>query len=151
MPTGPGPARRDCEGEATDPSVVAELASGAFGVRRAGSGLVGLFLGDQAADPLGEQGTVERLLERVVEAQAVRLVTRLVAGERDQDGGEVILAATEVLGDLASFDAAHRKVDGRHRSPWIAEMDGTAAEAHDEDPPTSEHLAIDVDVPTLDT
>src|SRR4051812_6353862 len=47
---------------------------------RVGSGLVGLLLGDQAADPLGEQGAVERLLEGVVEAEAVRLVAGLVAG-----------------------------------------------------------------------
>ena len=33
-----------------------------------GSGFVGLLLRDQAADPLGEQGAVERLLEGVVES-----------------------------------------------------------------------------------
>ena len=38
-----------------------------------GSGLVGLLLRDQAADPLGEQGAVERLLEGVVEARARRV------------------------------------------------------------------------------
>src|SRR6478752_4426049 len=112
MPTGPGPAPRRCAREATGPSVAASGADPGRGIRIGRrSGLVGLLLRDQAADPLGEQGAVERLLECVVEPQAVRLVPRLVAGERDQDGGDVVGALAEVLGDLPGLDAADGQVD----------------------------------------
>lgn len=46
--------------------------------------------------------------------------------------------------------AAHRKVDGRYLSPWIAEMDGTSAGEHEDDQPTGENLTVDIAVPTQD-
>src|SRR4051812_25217462 len=100
---GPGAyLARKGAGEATGPSGPCEGA----GYDLAGSGLVGLLLGDQATDPLGQQGAVEGLLEGVVEPQAVGLVAGLVARQGDEDRGDVILALAEVLGDLTGLDAA---------------------------------------------
>src|SRR5437762_12792804 len=83
----------------------------AAGGQRRSSGLVGLLLRDQAANPLGEQDAVERLLEGVVEAEAVDFLARLAAGQGHQDRLLVVLAAAEVLGDLAGLDPADVQVD----------------------------------------
>jgi sulfide:quinone oxidoreductase len=40
--------------------------------------------------------------------------------------------------------AAHRKVDGRYLSPWIADMDGVSLEDYDENQMTGEHVAVDI-------
>src|SRR4051794_39030062 len=55
-----------------------------------GSGLLGFLLGDQATNPFREQSAVERLLERVVEAQREGLLAGFVAGERQQNGALVV-------------------------------------------------------------
>ena len=52
---------------------------------RFASGFVGLLLRDQTADALGQERTVERLLERVVEPEREGLLARFVAGQGEQD------------------------------------------------------------------
>src|SRR5262245_52359622 len=79
--------------------------------RSGGSGFVGLLLRDQAAYPLGEQGSVERLLEGIIEAEGVELLARLVAREGDENRRDVILALAQVLSDLPRFDPADGQVD----------------------------------------
>jgi len=44
--------------------------------------------------------------------------------------------------------AAHRKVDGRYLSPWLAEMDGTSLAEHEDDQPTGDNLKVEIEVPT---
>ena len=46
--------------------------------------------------------------------------------------------------------AAHRKVDGRYLSPWLAEMDGTSPGEHEDDQPTGDNLKVEIEVPTQD-
>ena len=106
MAMGPGPA--PLGGASLGPVGFARIEAAGRPYR---SRLVGLLLGDQAADPLGEQGAVERLLEGVVEAQVVDVLGRLVAGEGDEDRRDVVLALAEVLGDLPGLDPADGQVD----------------------------------------
>src|SRR5947209_1568790 len=63
---------------------------------------------DQRADALGEQGDVERLLERLAVAvlgQALG-VGLVLAGQGDDEGRLVLRVAPQVLGDLQGLAAA---------------------------------------------
>src|SRR5947199_5935714 len=81
---------------------------------RAGGRLVRLALRlGQGADPLAEQGDVERLLERLAKAELGQLLGgRLVlARQADDQRGLVGGVAAEVLGDLDGLAAAKCQVD----------------------------------------
>ena len=71
-----------------------------------------LLLG-QRADSLGQEGDVERLLERFAEAVFAQLLRGglVFAGQGDDQRGFVRGVAAEVGGDLEGFAAAHRQVD----------------------------------------
>ena len=75
------------------------------------SGLVGLLLRDQAADALGQERPVERLLERIVEPEREGFLARFVAGQGEQNRAQVIGALAKILRDLTSFDASQGHVD----------------------------------------
>src|SRR5579883_2772172 len=75
------------------------------------SGFFGLLLRDQAAHALGQQGPIERLLERVVESQREGLVTGFIAGQGQQDRPLMVRALPQVLGDLTGFDPSQSHVD----------------------------------------
>src|SRR5581483_5362375 len=71
------------------------------------------LLFDERADALGEQGHVERLLERFAVAvlrQALR-ADFIFAGQRDDERGLVLRVAAQVLRDLQTLGAAHRQID----------------------------------------
>src|SRR5262249_19191779 len=79
--------------------------------RRRTSGFVGLLLRDQAADTLGKERPVERLLADVVESQREDLISRLIAGQRQQDGPLMVRALAKILRDLTGFDPPQGHVD----------------------------------------
>src|SRR5205809_376407 len=85
--------------------------SGPRGPRR--SSRIGALLFDERLNPLGEQGDIERLLERFAEAEVnQRLGGRFVfAGEGDDQGLFVLGIAAQVGGNLQGLAAAHGKVD----------------------------------------
>ena len=99
------------------------------------------LIAEQIAQLAGADVTVEPsrpvLRGRLMTGRAVRYIS-----DHDPGGGEA---------EQPMLFAAHRKVDGRYLSPWIAEVDGIhvpGEDAHGED---GESVAVAVEVPQGDT
>ena len=76
-------------------------------------GLDQFFLrADQGSEPFGQQGGVEWLLERLVDARTIEARGgAVIRKQSNQDGIGEITAASQILANLQSFELADREID----------------------------------------